>query len=852
MVSEAPARATFIQIRRENRRLKNRSNHHRSLAWSLKRALVIVAAIFAVLLGAGVDARPAAVDDILANVEIRSVVASPDGTRFAVVVQRRRGRNEYLTHDWFTNSRCDLWIVSDKGQAENITHGTLDGSTSFMPVWSPDGVKLAFLSDKGGDNIRLFIWQSYRDAPTLVNSRGIDMDANFGAESPQNPLAAIWLDNRTLMTSLLPLGSSPRRYRYDLDVSSENRDWAKTRAGDEPSVSVVGDGQAAENRDLVRVDVQSLKVRIIASGRFQAISASPDKKWLALVFDAGALKKSRFDLTPFIPLRTAYNLLEYRKGEVAVVPSDGRAGLKVLRGIFNPISWTIFGFPKWSADSSQFALLAKSAPNSQPWPAPDKLFLVYPSVPTSTVLGSDIQAYEWLGRQVIVLRRGQLYASEPNNRLRRLDLSAPRPPSMAKYAEPEASLIKTPLGLLSIVAGKFRIIQQKENQQLVDTPGQTLGKIIWPHLPKLLGNANASFITDNNGSLIQICVTVDGIVLHRVKRPTETAVLTEYSPVSRVAAFVDTTSKDHSLLLENTQSGQYIRSLEFDQHWREIDDPKKTIIPYTARNGRKIFGALYLPYNYRKGSPLPLIVWVYPGVQHEEGEAQSAHNEASKWNDDWTNLSKFTSAGYAVFEPSIPLSPGRINIEGEITGNVLPGISRLITLGIAKRGEIGLRGNSYGSLVALFLLEKTHIFSAAITSANFVDLISYHGVFRPESRRSAVADSYSQQNFAETEAPNGTLRLMETPAGDMATYLRNSPLMHAGSIGTPLMLIQGEFDAVPMESVESLYSLLKENGVQVELVRYWGEAHIIKSPANIRDDWQREISWFNRYLKPKH
>mgnify|MGYP002814895953 CR=1 FL=1 len=33
------------------------------------------------------------------------------------------------------------------------------------------------------------------------------------------------------------------------------------------------------------------------------------------------------------------------------------------------------------------------------------------------------------------------------------------------------------------------------------------------------------------------------------------------------------------------------------------------------------------------------------------------------------------------------------------------------------------------------------------------------------------------------------------------------------------------------------------------MVRYWGEGHGIRSPANIRDMWRRMFEWYDRYLK---
>jgi dipeptidyl aminopeptidase/acylaminoacyl peptidase len=78
--------------------------------------------------------------------------------------------------------------------------------------------------------------------------------------------------------------------------------------------------------------------------------------------------------------------------------------------------------------------------------------------------------------------------------------------------------------------------------------------------------------------------------------------------------------------------------------------------------------------------------------------------------------------------------------------------------------------------------------------------------------------------------------------------IENSPIHRLGSATTPLLLIEGEFDASPRE-MEAVFSILYGRGVPVELAYYWGETHIINSPGNIKDIWQRTEAFFRRYLR---
>ena len=83
-------------------------------------------------------------------------------------------------------------------------------------------------------------------------------------------------------------------------------------------------------------------------------------------------------------------------------------------------------------------------------------------------------------------------------------------------------------------------------------------------------------------------------------------------------------------------------------------------------------------------------------------------------------------------------------------------------------------------------------------------------------------------------------------------YVAMSPIFHADRIQTPLLIIQGDLDAVDMEQGEEMFSALYRQGKRAEFVRYWGESPIIASPANIRDMWGRIFAWFDRYPGVAH
>lgn len=89
----------------------------------------------------------------------------------------------------------------------------------------------------------------------------------------------------------------------------------------------------------------------------------------------------------------------------------------------------------------------------------------------------------------------------------------------------------------------------------------------------------------------------------------------------------------------------------------------------------------------------------------------------------------------------------------------------------------------------------------------------------------------------------------DTPWGDLSRYVRNSPIYFADRVRTPLMIIQGDLDYVPIQQGEEFFTGLYRLGKKAKFVRYWGEGHTIETPVNTRDMWQRIFGWFDEQLR---
>ena len=72
-----------------------------------------------------------------------------------------------------------------------------------------------------------------------------------------------------------------------------------------------------------------------------------------------------------------------------------------------------------------------------------------------------------------------------------------------------------------------------------------------------------------------------------------------------------------------------------------------------------------------------------------------------------------------------------------------------------------------------------------------------------------------------------------------------------GNVTTPTLIQHGEQDArVPLAQARELYQALSRRSIPVQLAVYPGQGHLVSEPKLQLDMQQRNIDWFERYLRP--
>jgi len=252
------------------------------------------------------------------------------------------------------------------------------------------------------------------------------------------------------------------------------------------------------------------------------------------------------------------------------------------------------------------------------------------------------------------------------------------------------------------------------------------------------------------------------------------------------------------------------------------------VVSWKSRDGLPVEGILYLPFDYREGRKVPMLVELHGGPT---GVALDAFPVPRTYP-----TQVFLQRGIAVFAPNFRGSVNygaafRLkNIDSQGFGDfddVMTGIDQLVKEGFADPGRLGVMGWSYGGYLTAWVIGHTDRFKAASVGAPATDWITY---------------------YAQSDGPKSTLITYfgGTPWNNPAAYNRHSPRTGEANIHTPTMLQVGAED---INHNNEIYWSLHDRHIPVEYVVYPREGHGFVEPAHQRDLMERNLRWFTQWLK---
>ena len=257
------------------------------------------------------------------------------------------------------------------------------------------------------------------------------------------------------------------------------------------------------------------------------------------------------------------------------------------------------------------------------------------------------------------------------------------------------------------------------------------------------------------------------------------------------------------------------------------------LVEWESVDGIPLQGILIKPGNYEPGKRYPVIVYFYRFFSqrlHEFNQVVINHRPCFPF---------YASNGYAVFLPDIRFDIGTPGYSS--TKCLVPGIHKIIDMGVADPDAVGLHGHSWSGYQTAHVVTQTEIFKCAVAGAPVSNMTSSYGGIRWGSGMARLFQ------YEKTQSRIGA-SLWER----RDLYIENSPLFFADRIQTPLLIIFGDEDgAVPWYQGIELYLAMRRLKKDCVFLTYRGEPHHPQKYPNKLDWFKKMKEYFDHYLKKK-
>jgi len=793
--------------------------------------------------------RPFSTDDLFRLEHLADLSFSPDGKWLTYVIKRPKSTSADHKMEFLDgNDRGDIWLVPTKGgKPRNLTLGAADGSGYWSPVWSPDSQRLAMLSTKGG-NVRVWVWE--------MAARQLRRASDRGVERWPRP---VWLTASQLALVVLPEGKKPLSMTIERQAAEVAiREWPKARKGKEVTSNVLESGvpvtyDKRPQGQLLLFDAREGKVQVVTDGNIVDLRVSPDGRHLALI--------KQVDIVRPDPKRLIQDVQDSRC-QLTIMSAQGKE--RPVRPI-NVRSSCIYGSIRWSPDGSELAVIRRENESTHVYRY--KL----PSQSEGEVTGGDLHSSDtawtfssgtgvvWSPKRNLVVLRDQSESPASEGLKRRLDWWLIEESGNSRNLTRQMRFAPTQLvpesnsdSFVGVVDGDlWRVGANGSAENVTESFEPKITSLIWP-TPRTaeVEQFGEVIISSSQGTTIDLYwVDLRSGQVTPMAKPAPEAEFATFTPAARMVIYTADTRNGTNLWISTVDAQKAHPILETNTFLRDVAEGQIKRIQYRSLDGQELNAWMILPISYRKGKRYPIVVWVYPGIVAGDVLSRTSYeylktrlNSANS-----LNLQLLAARGYAVLLPSMPLKAQGEPSDPymELTKGVLPAVDRTIELGYADPKRVGLMGQSFGGYGTYGLVTQTNRFQAAVAMAGLSDLISLYGIFDARFRYDEFPHEQSAQMWL---AEAGPIRMGSPPWKDAGRYLRNSPIFYVDRVETPLMIVQGDMDYVAMQQGEEFFAALYRQAKRAQFVRYWGEGHVLNSPANIRDMWYRTFAWFDEFL----
>jgi dipeptidyl aminopeptidase/acylaminoacyl peptidase len=726
--------------------------------------------------------------------ELMPIGFSPDGKWFAYTVTDRQRVKPEDGNKWIRAGRLRFVVGDDvflsnveTGKTENLTKGEGD---SWLPTWSPDGVSLAFLSDRlERGKARVWIWRMDRNELRQAS------DVSFLTTQME------WTpDSRHLALTTARSSDDSGRAGSGSSVTSPT-----PRSGDAHSTAVVYRSNGAKSdaaassdpwdldelrRDLAVLDVDTGRVtRLVSDERISVFRLSPDGARVAYssprTFVRAGSQQMIFDL--------------------CAVTLASQKTTVLARGV--PLSYDGAGL-SWSPDSRNIAF-RHSGPDERVFDSyvvrvdgapPRNVTAFAPREPRSNY-ESEIPLWDADSSGFYFTHEGAFW---------RASMSGSSAEQVAKVpGHAIKNLLSQSQGQLWTAKDRSTVVVAEDEQ----------------------GKQEGVFRIEVKSGLVRLLLE-DGECYSclNVDEPMVPAKAT-----GQIAFFREDAGHPRDLWLAEPDFQSPHRLTHLNPQFDSYEFGRARLVSWQSDDGEMLQGALLLPSGYREGMRYPLVVWVYGGEL-----LSSFYDRFGLGHGGPLNWQLLATRGYAVLLPDAPVHVGTPMLD--LAKSVLPAVSRIVDMGIADPARLGVAGHSYGGYSTVALIAETTRFHCAIEMDGFADLLSAYG------EMSSSGASY----FTAIAEQKGSHGMGGTPWDFRERYLENSPFLYLKRVETPLLIVHGSTDsAVSSFLGDQIFVALRRLNKEVEYAKYEGEDHSPNywSYANQVDLDERMIRWFDTHLK---
>lgn len=780
--------------------------------------------------------RPLTPHDLSGLEELSGPALSPDGRWLAYVRKRPRRTATFHKYDHLLGGdRSDVWIVDVAGGApQNLTRGADDGSGHWRPRWSPDGQRLALLSTRGG-NVCAWVCD--------VASRTLHRLCERAVELGSHASPMVWVSDDEILLATLPVGEQPGRMTIETRAAQiATREWPKAWKGLEPTASALDSGttepfHARPQGALVLVNAATGAERTLLTGLFREMRIAPDGRHVAFFRQVG-VRRPQPDVR--------FERLDGRVSRLGIVAADGTLLTAGVPEIEQPVGSSL----RWSADGTEVALLDHVDAASGSSKRIFRYRLADGRVRRETDTSLEPTSIVWTGENSILTFARPAQDPSPQRTDWWLLADGEEPRNLSAELDAVPTRLFPEEGRRSFAGlgheGVLRLsVREGGWADVTGAFERPISAVLWPP-PRESDRrtvARLVLMVGDGTSAEHFSLDLRSGAMTLLPWPSDRAWLLHFAPELDTAVHGAFDRTGAALWTSRPAFERHRAIVETNTWLRDVAEGELRRVDYRGAAGEELTGWLILPLDHEPGRRHPLITVVYPGSVFR---GQTPPPMLSIVGEHAYNPQLLAARGYAVLYPSMPLGPdGEPGDPAvEMANGLQPAVDAAIQMGVADPDRLGLMGHSFGGYGTYALITQTQRFGAAVALAGITELVSLYGQLDARVRYEPDAHEHQQQYMAET----GQLRLGAPPWKDTERYIRNSPLLAAGDVQTPLLIIQGDMDYVPLQQGEQFFSALYRQGKRARFVRYWGEGHVFQSPANIADMWQQIFAWFDEFL----